>query len=118
MAKISLEPLADIEGFRAAALVDSDSGLMMMGEGGDGDLELAAAGHSEVLKAKRRINKALNLNDRIEDILISMGKHYHLIRPLERNDKLFLYLILDRAHANLALARHRLRAFEKDLDFS
>jgi hypothetical protein len=59
--------------------------------------------------------KALNLHDQIEDILITLGRQYHLLRPLATNDALFIYLALDRSRANLALARHMLSAAEKDL---
>lgn len=119
MAKISLETLANIDGFYAAALVDGESGLALATQGGgDLDLELAAAGNTEVVRAKRRVAQALNLNDAIEDILITLGKQYHLLRPLVNNEKVFLYLVLDRSKANLAMARHELRTYEKSLDFA
>jgi hypothetical protein len=86
--------------------------------GGNVNLEVASAGNSEVIKSKRRVAGALKLNDEIEDILITLGKQYHLIRPLERNNKLFLYLVLDRSRANLAMSRHELKTFEKNLEFS
>ena len=117
----SLKTAMAIDGAIGAALVDYESG-MALGTAGGGrflNLELAAAGNTEVIRAKLRTIESLDLGDDIEDILITLGKQYHLIRLLrtERSSALFLYLALDRAKANLALARHELRRIENSLDF-
>jgi len=82
------------------------------------DLDVAAAGNTEVIRAKMRTMAALNLNDTIEDILITLSKQYHVIRLLKTADGsqgLFLYLVLDRAKSNLALARHQLKRIDTEL---
>jgi predicted regulator of Ras-like GTPase activity (Roadblock/LC7/MglB family) len=113
--KDSLAKIMDIDGALAAAIVDSNSGMMLGSAGGGVDLEIAAAGNTEVVRSKRKTMAALNLNDNIEDILITLGKHYHLIRPLGSNDALFIYLVLDKGRGNLAMARHRMSAVEKEI---
>lgn len=118
MPKINLESLRAVDGYVAAALVDCDSGMLLAGDGSGVNLEVAAAGNTEVVRAKRKVAAALALGDTIEDILITLSKQYHLIRPLETNQKLFLYVVLDRARSNLAMARLELRSFEQRLDFS
>lgn len=114
MAKIDLAPLSSIDGYVASAIVDSDSG-MSMGEHGHApfSLEVAAAGNTEVVRAKRKTMQALGLAEKIEDILISLGGQYHVIRPVETNDSVFIYVVLDRSKTNLAMARHVIRDFEK-----
>ena len=65
-----------------------------------------------------RTMESLRLDDAIEDILITLSKQYHLIRLLKssRSDQgLFLYLVLDRGKANLALARHSLKRLEGEI---
>jgi hypothetical protein len=115
-AKETLPKLIELDGCIGACIVDSNSGMTLGSVGGNGlDLEAAAAGNTEVVRAKRKTMKALNLQDSIEDMLITLGKAYHLIRPLQSNDALFIYLVLDKGKANLAMARHQLRQLEKEL---
>jgi len=115
-AKETLPKLLEIDGCLGACIVDSDSGMTLGSTSGSSiDLEIAAAGNTEVVRAKRKTMKALNLQDSIEDMLITLGKAYHMIRPLRSNDALFVYLVLDKQKANLAMARHQLKQIEKEL---
>ena len=106
-----------IEGFIGAAVADSESGMCIGSTGGAGvmNIEVAAAANTEVVRAKRKAMKTLNLRDEIEDILITLGKHYHLIRPLRGRPQLFMYIAVDRSRANLAMARFALADAERDL---
>jgi hypothetical protein len=114
----ALKEAMSIDGALGAALVDYESGMMLGAAGGGRtlNLEIAAAGNTEVVRAKARTLEALGVREGIEDILITLDRQYHLLRLLARGgSQLFLYLALDRTRANLALARHRLRAIEREL---
>jgi hypothetical protein len=116
----ALKEAMTIEGTIGVALVDQSSGMALgtIGGGKDFDLTVAAAGNTDVVRAKMRALEMLNLGEEIEDILITLNTQYHLIRPLStRSGKgLFLYLALDRKRANLAMARHQLRRVEENLE--
>ena len=114
----SLKKLMAIDGAIGAALVDFDGGLTLgtIGGGGILDLDVAGAGNLEVVRAKVRVMEQLGLDDQIEDILITLSRQYHIIRPLEARSTMFLYLAIHRDQGNLGLARHQLRAVESALD--
>ncbi|MFC5055840.1 hypothetical protein [Saccharothrix xinjiangensis] len=115
----TLREAMTVEGAVGVSLVDYDSGMTLGSQGGHAllDLETAGAGNTEVVRAKLRTIASLQLDDTIEDILITLQRQYHIIRPLAetRGSRLFLYLVLDRARANLALARLHLRRIEQAL---
>ncbi|TNC65966.1 roadblock/LC7 domain-containing protein [Rubellimicrobium roseum] len=107
---------ADIAGFIGACLVDSESGLMLASEGGGKlDMEAAAALNTQVVKAKLQAMELLGMADQIEDILITMGKQLHMIRPLEKAPGVFLYVALDKKAANLGMARMQVKRIESGL---
>ncbi|MEU0471331.1 hypothetical protein ACFW5S_08530 [Streptomyces olivaceus] len=114
------ECLSAIDGATAAALVDYTSGMALGTLGGtkDFNLEVAAAGNTDVVRAKLRTMEHLGLNEEIEDILITLNSQYHMIRLLKSRggNGLFLYLVLDSSRANLAMARHQLRRIESELE--
>ncbi|MEV4426419.1 hypothetical protein ACN9M0_13865 [Streptomyces sp. R-07] len=116
----SLKEAASIDGAIGAALVDYTSGMALgtIGGGKELDLNMAAAGNTDVVRAKVRAMEMLGLGDEIEDILITLGRQYHLIRLLKGRgtNGLFLYLALDKDRSNLAMARHQLKKIENELE--
>ena len=112
-----MKELLDFDGAMCAAVVDSSSGMMLGSAGSGVDLEVAAAGNTEVVRAKLKTMRSLKLNDVIEDILITLGKQYHLIRPMAQKEGVFIYYVLDKNKSNLALARRKLQDIEKEMSF-
>ncbi|WAZ26531.1 hypothetical protein STRCI_008114 [Streptomyces cinnabarinus] len=114
------EMMAGVEGALGAAVVDYTSGMALgtLGGGKELDLNIAAAGNTDVIRAKVRTMEQLGLKGQIEDILITLDHQYHVIRLLtgRAGNGLFLYLVLDKAHSNLAMARHQLKRVEADIE--
>lgn len=115
----ALKEAMQIDGAIGVALVDYTSGMALgtLGSTKELDLTVAAAGNTDVVRAKMRTLDLLKMKDEIEDILITLGSQYHLIRPLRSRggQGLFIYLALQKSRANLAMARHQIRRIEEDL---
>ena len=102
-----LEEALAIDGALGVALVHATSG-MAVGHAGGGhalDMDAAAAGAAEVARGALGTLKG---DDTIQDIMITLGKQYYVIRFLRSGSDVFLCLVLDRERASLGMARHRL----------
>ncbi|MCD0448910.1 hypothetical protein LO762_06860 [Actinocorallia sp. API 0066] len=114
----ALKEVQAIEGFLGASLVDYESGMPLgiVSSDPEFDLDVAAAVTTDIVRAQVKAFRALEVEDAIEDILISLTNQYHIIRVVDREaDRLFLYVALDRERANLGLARITLRKIEREL---
>jgi predicted regulator of Ras-like GTPase activity (Roadblock/LC7/MglB family) len=112
--EIVTELMTEIDGAMVAAIVDGNTGMVLGSAGAGLDIDMAAAANSEVVRAKLNAMKNLGLNDRIEDILITLGKQYHIIRPTEKYEGVFIYVVLDRK-GNLGMARRQVLVLEGKL---
>ncbi|MCF3132257.1 hypothetical protein [Streptomyces olivochromogenes] len=114
------EIMTGVDGALGAAVVDYTSGMALgaLGGGKDLDLTVAAAGNTDVIRSEVRTMEHLGLKGQVEDILITLEKQYHLIRLVagRSGNGLFLYLVLDKARSNLAMARHQLKKVEEQLE--
>jgi hypothetical protein len=96
---------AEVGGFIAASLVDLESGMTLAARSKrpSFDLALASAYNSELVKAKLKTMRVLNLSTNLEDMLLTLGDQIHLIKLIGTST--FLYLAAERASTNLALVR-------------
>ncbi|WP_245613921.1 hypothetical protein [Knoellia sinensis] len=114
----SIQQLLDIDGATGVAIIDSESGMALAQGGNPGfDLGVAAAGSSNVVRAQVATMKEIGATEAIDDIMITLANQYHLINVLNTptTEGLFIYLVLDRVGANLALARFRLASVAKTI---
>jgi hypothetical protein len=115
--KKTLDELMKIDGAIGAVVADWESGMSLGQVGGQGrlDMELAAAGNCQVVKAKMATMKSLGIQGSIQDILITLDDQMHLIRPSRHLPSLFIYLAIDKQRGNLAMARMKLQSAEAEL---
>lgn len=108
----------ELDGLIGVALADYRNGESLNLESRmGGGLEIAVAGDSELIRTKLHWIYQLGLTGALEEILISLSNEYHLIRLVKKYEGLFLYLVLDRSQASLALARLKLLEIEDKLVF-
>ena len=110
-----------IPGALGASLVDYTTGFPVASAGvaPNSDPDAAAAGTAEVVQAanSRALFTSALPHDVLEDLIITTAAGYHLLRPVRTDfdSRLVLYLWLDRALGNLAVARRRMQSLADEL---
>jgi hypothetical protein len=110
-----LAPVTAIDGFQLAGLIDASTGMVLASAQGREDISLtkAAAGAADIAGVLGMLTGELAEGDELEDVMVTFDKHFHLIRMVRPANlqTVILLVVLDRARANLAMARRAIRNF-------
>jgi predicted regulator of Ras-like GTPase activity (Roadblock/LC7/MglB family) len=108
-----LAPLQRISGFVLASLVDADSGMVLGAVSVDDGMSVpvASAGAADAINALSLMTSRLALPGDLEDVIVTLNSHYHLVQVFTSTPagQLILLVTLNRRSANLAMARHEVR---------
>lgn len=112
---VDISGLRRISGFIGAWLVDSTTGHVLAAEHDDrlGDCEAVMAASVGLGRANLRAMDFVD--DSLDDILVTLGRRVHLIRPLQGSSKVFLCVAMEFETANPGLARVQLRRVEQSI---
>jgi hypothetical protein len=102
--------LLDLPGSRYSCVAERESGQILIESG------VATVDPAVVLRWGTEATTVLEAaaDGGLEDVILTSGCLYHLIRPLGASRSLLVYLCVDRARANLASARRELAAARFD----
>lgn len=109
--------LSELPTLLAVAVVETDSGMPLASHSNlaDFDIETAAAYNTEVIKSKLKAVQALKLNQKVQDVLLTLTDQLHLIK-LSADGEKFIYLAVNSKDTNLAQARAIMKAHSSSLN--
>jgi hypothetical protein len=114
-----LEPVRNVQGFILACLVDATTGMILgsLQDRNDVRLPPAAAGAADIVNTLSMMTGEMAAKGDLEDVIVTLDSHYHLIRLLKRGPgrRLLLFVTIDRSQANLAMAIREIRDFSAGL---
>jgi hypothetical protein len=106
-----LDELTVLDGLIFVALVDGNTGLVKASPARGPDIDRAALAAAEIWKTHRRTLRQLGHSrpgDPLEEILVTAGSRYHILRTLRAHPDLFILAVLDKLRSNLAMTRYRI----------
>ncbi|MFM2347290.1 MAG: hypothetical protein RL654_2043 [Pseudomonadota bacterium] len=110
-ARAVLDELTVLDGLIFVALVNGATGAVVACPAPGPDIDRAALAASEIWKTHRRTLRQLGHSrpgDPLEEILVTAGSRYHILRTLRAHPDLFILSVLDKLRSNLAMTRYRI----------
>lgn len=115
--KDKIKTIMDLDGVLAASIVDITTGMSIVQDSKSNvDVESYCAYMVEVVKSHKKFLNKLNIQDKIEDIVINLNNNYHIVTFVLKQDNLFIYVVLDKENSNLGMTRIVLVKIEEELD--
>lgn len=114
-----LQELMLLDGLIFVALVDANDGRIIASEGSGPDVERAAQAAAEILQTHRRTLRQMGHwrpNDPVDEVLVTAGSRYHILRALQAHPDRFILAVLDKLRSNLAMTRFRIMEAQQVLD--
>jgi hypothetical protein len=106
-----LEELTVLDGLIFVALVEGNTGQVRASPAHGPDIDRAALAAAEIWKTHRRTLRQLGHarpGEPLEEILVTAGSRYHILRTLRAHPDLFILAVLDKLRSNLAMTRYRI----------
>ncbi len=107
--------LRRVSGFVGGWLVDGATGHVLAAEQDERHRDHEAVMAAAISLGRAHLRAMEAVDDRVEDILVTLGRRVHLIRPLAQSPKAFLCVAMDAETANPGLARVQLRRIEQTI---
>lgn len=107
-----------IPGAVGASLVDHSTGVALAEIGASAGDDAVIGTAAVMATVTRQAPFASTLpDDPVEDVIVTTGHGYHLLRPVRTvfDSRLVLHLRVDRQAGNLAIARRRLQQLAEDI---
>ena len=106
-----------IPGYIGVSVTDMSSGESLVSDSVlEGfDPELASAFNVEIINAKRKTMKTLNIEDELNDINFNLSTQVHII-SISKSGEYFTYLALNKDKANIGITKKLLAKYMESLN--
>jgi len=108
--------LNELAGMVSCCVFDIAAGRPVAHAGSRPDGAALAARGAEMISALTAASRTMGLGHALPDAAVTLGAHHLVVRPVPRHPGLALHAVLDKATANLTLARLQIQRLDAVLD--